>query len=205
MLWPLSWDDNNWRSMVHTLGIYYHALTVVIGRKPLTEHGSYLRDILPCSDRCHETITTDGAWFIPKGYITMLWPLSWDDNNWQTLVLSLGICNHALTVVMRRWQLTEHGSYLRDILPCSDYCHETKTTDGAWFITKGYIPMLWPLSWDDNNWQSTVHTLGIYYHALTVVMGRKQLTEHCAYLRDILQCSLRCHYTITTVGAWFIP
>ena len=35
----------------------------------MTEHGSYLRDILPCSDRCHETITTDGALFIPKGYI----------------------------------------------------------------------------------------------------------------------------------------
>ena len=77
----------------------------------MTEHGSYLRDILPCSDRCHGTIPTDGAWFIPKG-----------------------MYYHALTVVMRRKQLTEHGSYLRDILPCSDRCHETITTDGAWFI-----------------------------------------------------------------------
>ena len=49
-----------------------HALTVVISRCQLTEHVSYLRDIIPCSDRSHETITTDGAWFIPKGYITML-------------------------------------------------------------------------------------------------------------------------------------
>ena len=48
-------------SMVHTLGIYYYALTVVTRRKQVTEHGSYLRDILPCSDRCHETMTTDEA------------------------------------------------------------------------------------------------------------------------------------------------
>ena len=34
-----------------------------------------------------------------------------------------GYNNHALTVVMRRLQLTEHGSYLRDIVPCSDRCH----------------------------------------------------------------------------------
>ena len=34
-----------------------------------------------------------------------------------------GYNNHALTVVMRRLQLTEHGSYLRDIVPRSDRCH----------------------------------------------------------------------------------
>ena len=146
MLWPLSWDDNNWGRMVHTIG-----------------------------------------------YITMLCPLSLDDNNWRSIDHTLGIDYHALTVVMRRIQLTEHGSYLRDILPCSDRCHETITTDGPWFMPKGYITVLWPLSLDDNNWRSMVHTLGIYYHALTVVTRWWQLTEHGSYLRDILPCSDRCH------------
>ena len=67
--------------MVHTLGMYNHALTVVMICLQLTEHGSYLKGILTCSDRCHETMTTDGAWFIPKEYITMLRPLSLADDN----------------------------------------------------------------------------------------------------------------------------
>ena len=40
-----------------------------------------------------------------------------------------GIHYHALTVVLRRWQLTGHVSYLRDELPCSVRRHETMTTD----------------------------------------------------------------------------
>ena len=131
MLWPLSWDDGNWQSMFHTLGmnnyalfvvmrrwqltelfhtwmIYYHVLTVVIRRWQLTEHVSYFRDIY----------------------------------------------HHALTVLMSRWQLTEHDWYLRDILPCSDCCHEMMTTDGAFFIPSVCITMLCPLSWDDDNWQN---------------------------------------------------
>ena len=59
----------------------------------------------------------------------MLCPLSWDDDNWRSMIDTLGIYNHALTVVIRRWQLTEHVSYMNDILPCSDCCHEMKTTD----------------------------------------------------------------------------
>ena len=38
MLWPLSLDDNNWRNMVHTLGIYNRALSFVMGRWQLTEY-----------------------------------------------------------------------------------------------------------------------------------------------------------------------
>ena len=56
----------------------------------LTDHNSYLGNILPSSDRCHETMATDGACFIREGY------------------------HHALTVVMGRWQVTEHVAYLRD-------------------------------------------------------------------------------------------
>ena len=143
MLWPLSRNDHNLRSM-----------------------------FLTCSVHCHETMTTVGACFIHKWYITMLWPLSWDDNNWGSMFHTLRVNNHALTVVMRRWQLTEHASYINDILPCSDRCHEMLTTDGAWLKPKENITMLWPLSLDDNNLWSMVHTLGIYYHALTSGMRR---------------------------------
>ena len=143
---PLSWDDDNWCSMFHIWMISYHALTVVMRRWQLTEQDSYLRDISPCPDRCHETMTTDGAWLIPKGYITILWPLSWDDDNWWSMIHTKGIYYHALIVVLRRWQLmehvhtlgmnnnalfvvmtrwqlTEHVSYLRNTLPCYDRCH----------------------------------------------------------------------------------
>ena len=151
MFWPLSWDDDNWRSMFHTLGMNNHALTVVMSRWQLTEHVSYLRDILPCSDCFHETMTTDGAWFIPYGYITMLWLLSRDDDNWRSTIHTKGIYYHALTVVMWRWLLTKHVSYMNDILPCSDRCDRTMTTVGACFILEGYVIMLWPLSWDDQS------------------------------------------------------
>ena len=144
-----------------------------------------LKGIPPYSDRCHEAMTTDGAYVIPLGWITMLCPLSLDDDNWRSMFHTWGLNYHALTVVMRRWQLTEHDSYLRDTLPCSDRCHETTTTDGAWFILKGCITMLCLLSWDDENWRSMIHTLGIYCNALTVVMRRWQLTEHCSHLWDV--------------------
>ena len=162
MLWPLSWVDDNWRRMFRTWviyyyaltvvmwlwqltehfyiwGIYYHALTVVLRWWQLTEHDWYYRGILPCYERCHKTMTTGQACFNPLGCITMLWPLSWDDNNWrsmfhtileiyftmlwtlswddgywQTMFHTSGIYNHVLTLVMRRWQLTERVSYLRD-------------------------------------------------------------------------------------------
>ena len=174
-------------------------------RWQLMQHVSNIYDILPCSDRCHETMTTNGAGFILKGYITMLWPLSWDDDNWRSMFHTWMIYNHSLTVVMRRWQLMEHDSYQRYILPCSDRCLETMTTDGACFIPEEYITMLWPLSlvddnlqgmfnrymkmtmlWplssDDDNWRSMTHTWLIYYHALTVVMRQWKLKEHVANL-----------------------
>ena len=181
MLSRLSWDDYNWRSMFHTWMIYYNALTVVMRRWQLTEQDSWLRYILPCSDRCHQTMTTNGACLIPKGCLTMPCPLSWDDDNWCSMFHIWMISYHALTVVMRRWQLTEQDSYLRDISPCPDRCHETMTTDGAWLIPKGYIIMLWPLSWDDDNWRSMFHTWMIYNHSLTVVIRRWQLMEHDSY------------------------
>ena len=141
-----------------------------------------MRDILLCSDRCHETMTTDWACFIDEIYITMLWPLSWDDANWRSMIHTLGIYYHALIVVIRQRQLTEHGSYLRNILPCSDRCHETITTDRACFMNEGYITMLLPLSWDDDNRLSMFHSWTIYNLTLTVVM-RRWLMEHDSYLK----------------------
>ena len=117
-------------------------------------------------------------------YITMLWPLSWDKDNWRSMFHTWTIYHHALSVVMRRWQLTSYGSYLRGVLPWYVPCQKTVITDGACFIHEWYISMLWPLSWDDDNWRSMIHTLGIYYHALTIVIRRWQLTEHVSYLRD---------------------
>ena len=133
---------------------------------------------IPCSDRCNATITLVGACFIPKVYITMLWPLSWDDDNCRSMFLIWMTYYKVLSVVMQRLQLSEHVSYLRDILSCSDCCCATMTAVGACFIPKGYITMLWPLSCDDYNCQSIFHTKGIYYHALTIVMRRWQLSEH---------------------------
>ena len=190
----------------HTWMIYYHALSVFMRRWQLAEHVSYMRDISSCSDRCRETMTTEGACFIPLGwitmlcpllwdddnwrsmfntwrYITLLWPLSWDDDNWRSMFHTWLIYRHALTVVMRRWKLTEHVSYLRDISPWSGVCHETMTTDRACFKLEGYITMLWPLSWHDDNWQSMIYIIGIYNQALSFVMTRWQLTEHDLYLR----------------------
>ena len=161
MLWPLSWEDDNCQSMFHTLGIKKHALTVVMRWWQLTEHRSYL-----------------------MGY------------------------NCALTVVMRRWQLKKHDSYRRDILQCSDRCHETMATDEheshlrdilpcsyrcreamaicrACIIPQGWITILFPLSWDDDNLRSMFHAKMIYYNDLTVAMRRWQLMEHVLYLRGI--------------------
>ena len=165
MPWPLSCHDDNCMSMFHTLGMNNHALTVVIRRWQLTEHVSYLRKTLPCSDRCHETMATDGACHETVA----------TDRAWFT---TLGMNSYALTVVFIPWQLTEQVSYMRDILPCSDRCQETITIDGACFIHEGYNTMFWPFSWDEDNWGSLFHTWGIHYHALTVVMRRWQLTEH---------------------------
>ena len=147
----------------------------------LTEHVSYLRDISPCSVHCHETMTTDWAWFIPQGYITMLCPLSWDDGNWRSMFHTCMLYYHALTVVMIQdnWRNMIH--------------------------TVGYIKMLWPLSLDDDNWMSMCHTLGMNNHALSVVRRRWQLTKHVSYMTDILPCSERCLETMTTDGACFIP
>ena len=100
----ISWDDDDWWSMLHTWGIYNHALTVVMRRCQLSGHVSYPSNTWPCSDRweddnwwtmffylsntfrCsdrwHETVATYRAWFILEKYITMLWPLFWDDGNW---------------------------------------------------------------------------------------------------------------------------
>ena len=96
------------------------------------------------------------------------------------MFLTSRINNHALTVVLGRWQLVEHVSYLMNTLPCSHRCHETMATDGACFIREGY------------------------HHDLTDVMGRWQVTEHDSNLRDKWSCSDRCHETMTTDGA-FLP
>ena len=193
MLCPLSRDDDYWTSMFHIWMIYINALTVVMRRWQLMEHDSYLRDISQCSYLCHEMMTTDGACFIRDIFITMLWPLSWDADICKSMFHTLGMNNHALSVVKRRRHLTEHVSYMRDILPFSDRCHETMTTDGACIILEGYITMLWPLSWDDDNRRSMFQTLWMNNHAMSVVRRRWQQTEHVSCMRYIY------HHALTVV------
>ena len=106
----------------------------------ISMYASYFRDLLHCSDCCQETMTTEGSCFIPKGWITMLWPLSWDDDNWRSMFYTWGIYCHALTVVMSWWQLTEDVSHMSDILLCSDRCHVTMTTDGAFLYIRDMLP-----------------------------------------------------------------
>ena len=86
-------------------------------------------------------MTTNGACFLPQGYITMLG--RWD---WRSMFLTSGIYYQPLTGVLGRWQLTENVSYLRNTLPCSDRCHQTMATDGACFIREGYHNAL-TVSW----------------------------------------------------------
>ena len=181
MLWTLWWDIDNWQSRFHTFGMYSHALSVVMRRWQLTEHDWYIRDLLPCSDRCHKTMATDGACFIHEWYISMLWPLSWDDGNWQSMTHTwggviillplswhednlwgmihiFGMYNHALSVVMRQRQLAGHVFkdiwYITMLSPLS-------WDDDNWrsmFRTLEMNTVLWPLSWDDGNWQSMTHS-----------------------------------------------
>ena len=110
-------------------------------------------------------MTTDGACFRHEGYIAMLWPLSWVDDNWRSMINTKGIYYHAMAVVMRRWQLTVHDSYLRNVQPCSVRCHKGKTTDGSCLIKDWYITMLWPFLWDDDDWRSMLHRWMIYHNA----------------------------------------
>ena len=185
MLWPFSWDDTKRRSMFHILDMNYHDPSVFMRRCKLTEHVSYMNDILQCSDPCHAMKTTDRACFTPYWWITMLWPLSWDDDNWRSIFLTWVIYYYALTFVIWWWQLTEHASYLRYDKPCSVRCRETMKTDGACFIHEWYVTMLWPLSCHEDDWQSMFHTLWMNTHTLTVVMRQWQLTELISHMNGI--------------------
>ena len=179
-----------------------------MGRWQLKEHVSYINDILPCPDRCYLTMTTDGAWLIHEWYITMLWLLSWAEDNWRSMFHTWGIYHLTLTFIMRRWQQTDHVSYTNYILLCPDRCHETMTTDGAWFIHKWYTTMLFMLSLDDDNWLSIFHTLGMHNHALSSwdddnwqsmfhIWG---IYYHLSFMYETF--SVRYHRLMTTVRAW---
>ena len=96
--------------MFHALGMNNHALTVVMRQYQLTEHVSYLKDILPCPDRCHETMTTGGACF----YLRNTLPFS--DRCHETMA-TYGAC------FIPEW-----------VTPYCDRCHEMMATDGVCFI-----------------------------------------------------------------------
>ena len=134
-------------------------------------------------------MTTDGTCFIPKGWLTMLLQLLWDDDNWQSRFHTLGMYNHTLSVVIREWQLTEQDSYLMNTSPCSDRFNEPLTTDRTCLLSEWYITMLWPLSWNNDNWRSLFHTLEINYHALSVVMNDNLIVTVSACTINRRPCS----------------
>ena len=204
IFWPLSWDDDNWRSMLHNLGIFYHALSAVMRRWQLTDPVSYMNDILPCCDRCHESMTTDRAWIIPKGWITMLWTLSWEYENWQSWFHTLG--ENAPSVVIVSWQRSEHAHSFLRYESCSVSCHSLMTLVKAW----KYIIHLWnmvrQLSSSYCNGQSMVmHPLGIK-HAPSVVIASWQRSGHGNISISYKSCSVICHHLMTTFRTcWYPP
>ena len=82
-------------------------------------------------------MTTDGACFIPWRWITMLWRLSSDDCNWQSMT-------HTWEGRIILWPLSWDDDNWRSM-----------------FHTEWYITILWPLSWEEDNWRSMFHTIGI--------------------------------------------
>ena len=144
----------NWWSMFHTLGMFYLALNVVMRRWQLTEHELYLRDILSCSDHCHETMSTDGVCFIPKGWITIVWPLSWEDDNWQSRFQKLG--KNAPSVVIVSWNWSEHGYISLKYEYGSVSWHRLMTTVRAWLYIHQVWNMLCQLSSSNDNGHSMI-------------------------------------------------
>ena len=189
--------------MLHNLGIFYHALSFVVRRWQLTEPVSYMIDILPCCDRCHESMTTDGAWIIPKGWITMLWPLSWAYENWQSRFHTLG--KNAPSVVIVSWQRSEHWHLFLRYESCSVSCHSLITLVRAW----KYIIHLWNMARQvsssyDNGQSMVIHPLGIK-HAPSVVIFTRQRTEHGYQSLRYQRCSVCCHHLMTKVRACWYP
>ena len=164
-------------------------------------------------------MTTNGACFLPQGYITMLG--RWD---WRSMFLTSGIYYQPLTGVLGRWQLTENVSYLRNTLPCSDRCHQTMATDGACFIREGYhnaLTVSWQrwelvnvflmyetcqLSSSHDNGQSMVMYYSGMKHAPPVYIVSWQRSGHGCICLKYETCSVSCHRLMTTDRAWlFIP
>ena len=138
----------------------------------------------------------------------------------------LGTNNHALTIVERWWQLTEHVLYIRGLSRCYDRCPMQMITDEACFYPEGYITMLWPLSiddgnrwsmfhtwgidshaltvpWVDDNWRNMFHTWGINNHALTMSGDDDNWRSMFHIWRGLSPCSERYSMMITTDGACF--
>ena len=144
-------------------------------------------------------MSTDGVCFIPKGWITMVWPLSWEDDNWQSRFHTLGkmlrqlLSSHdngqsmviypssmkyALSVDIVSWQRSEHGYISLKYEICSVSWHRLMTTVRAWL----YIPQVWNMlrqlsSSHDNRRSMVIHFLGMK-HAPSVVIVPWQQSDH---------------------------
>ena len=109
---------------------------------------------------------------------------------------------HAPTVVIVKWQLSEHEFSSLRYETCSVSCHRLMTTVRAWLFISKVWNMLRQLSSSHDNGQSMViHPEGMK-HALTVDIVSWQRSEHgYSYLR-YETCSDRCHRDMTAVWAW---
>ena len=141
-----------------------------------------------------------GVCFIPKGWITIVWPLSWEDDNWQSRFHTLG--KNALSVVIVSWNWSEHNSisYIYETKP--DSCLRLMTTDREWLFIPKVWSMLRQLSSSHGNSQVMVIYLKVINDAPSFVIVSWQRSEHGDIPLIYETCSVRCHRLMTTVRAW---
>ena len=157
--------------------------------------------------------------------INMLCQLSSSHDNGQSMVIYPSGMNHAPSVVIVKWQRSEHGyitlryescsvnwivSWQRSEYgnlshgyePCSVSCHRLMIKVRAWW----YIPHVWnmlrqlPSSLDtDRAWLFIPKVIN---HAPSVVIVSWQRSEHGNISLMYEPCSVSCHRLMTTDRAW---
>ena len=179
-----------------------HAPTVVIVTWQRSELGFLSLRYETCSVSCHRLMTTVRAWLFISKVWNMLRKLSSSHDNCQSMVIHPEGMNHAPTIDIVTWQLSEHGYSSVKYETCSDSCHRDMTTVRAWlFISKVWNILRKLSSPHDNSQSMVIHLLGMK-HAPTVVIVTWQRSEHGYSSLRYETCSDSCHRLMTTVRAW---
>ena len=175
-----------------------HAPSVVIISWQRSERGNVLFMYETCSIRCLRLMKTDKTWlYIPKVW-NMLCQLSSSRDNDENMVRYPFGINHAPSVVVISWQLSEHG-YISFIY---ENFHRLVTTMRTWLDIPLVSIMLRQLSSSHGNGQSMVTYPSCINHAPSVVIVSWQRSEHGYSCMRYETCSVSCHSLLTTVRAW---